>query len=109
VAVSTARCSVPDAIAEILQALDPLPAVVNNARFDILAETRRTRTCSATGTRCPASSGNTLWCCLTEPTARDKFPQYAGSVRHNVARFRAAYARHVATPTGRRTSAACPP
>src|ERR1700749_4609212 len=36
VAVSTARCSVPDAIAEILQALDPLPAVVNNARFDIL-------------------------------------------------------------------------
>jgi transcriptional regulator with XRE-family HTH domain len=98
VAVSTARCSVPDAIAEILQALDPLPAVVNNARFDILAENQTHEDLFRDWHSLPCVQRNTLWCCLTEPTARDKFPQYTDSVRHNVARFRAAYARHVGDP-----------
>ena len=37
VAVTSGRCPVTDAIAEIIKALDPLPAVVTNSRFDILA------------------------------------------------------------------------
>jgi hypothetical protein len=35
---SDGRGSAPDAITEILRSLDPLPAVVTNARFDILEE-----------------------------------------------------------------------
>ena len=38
VAVSTGRCQVTDVNAEILQALDPLPAVLVTSRFDVLAE-----------------------------------------------------------------------
>ncbi len=98
VAVTTARGSVPDAIAEILQALDPLPAVVTNARFDILAENDAHQDLFRDWHSLPCIHRNTLWCVLTEPTARDKFPQYDESVRYNVARFRAAYARHVGDP-----------
>jgi hypothetical protein len=39
-----------------------------------------------------------LWCTHTEPTAREKFPQYEESARYMVARFRAAYARYVGDP-----------
>ena len=43
----------------------------------------------------PCVHRNSLWCCLTEPGARAKFPQYEQEVRYLVARMRAAYARHV--------------
>jgi transcriptional regulator with XRE-family HTH domain len=95
VAVSTGRCSVTGAITEILHALDPLPAVVTNARFDVLAENEAFQDLFRDWHSLPCIHRNTLWCTLTEPTAREKFPQYDESVRHQVARFRAAYARHV--------------
>ena len=98
VAVSTGRSAVPDTIGEILRALDPLPAVVVNARFDILAENDAYRDLFRDWHSLPCVHRNTLWCSLTEPTAREKFPQYEESVRHHVARFRAAYARHVGDP-----------
>ena len=98
VAVTTGRCSVPDAIAEILQALDPLPAVVTNTRFDILADNDAHRDLFREWHSLPCVHYNTLWCNLTEPTAREKFPQYEETVRYNVARLRAAYARHVGDP-----------
>jgi hypothetical protein len=46
----------------------------------------------------PCVHKNTLWCCVTEPAAREKFPQYDREVRYLVARMRAAYARHVGDP-----------
>jgi transcriptional regulator with XRE-family HTH domain len=98
VSVSTGRCSVPDAITEILQALDPLPAVVTNARFDILTENGAYHDLFRDWHSLPCVHRNTLWCTLTEPTAREKFPQYEESTRCSVARFRAAYARHVGDP-----------
>jgi transcriptional regulator with XRE-family HTH domain len=98
VSVSTGRCSVPEAVAEILQALDPLPAVVTNARFDVLAENDAYLDLFRDWHSLPCVHRNTLWCALTEPTAREKFPQYEESTRYFVARFRAAYARHVGDP-----------
>ena len=44
------------------------------------------------------SHKNTLWCCVTEPSARGKFPQYEQHVRYMVARLRSAYGRHVGDP-----------
>ena len=98
VLVTAGRCSVPDTIAEILRALDPLPAVVTNARFDMLAENDAYRDLFRDWHSLPCVHRNTLWCSLTEPTARQKFPQYEKSIRYMVARFRAAYARHVGDP-----------
>ena len=95
VAVNTGRGQVTEELTEILHSLDPLPAVVTDARFDILAENDAYRDLFRDWHSLPCIHRNTLWCTLTEPTARDKFPQYEESVRCQVARFRAAYARHV--------------
>jgi transcriptional regulator with XRE-family HTH domain len=98
VSVSAGRCPVTDAIAEILHALDPLPAVVTNSRFDILAENDAYLDLFRDWHSLPCVHKNTLWCTLTEPSARDRFPQYDESVRLSVGRLRAAYARHVGDP-----------
>jgi transcriptional regulator with XRE-family HTH domain len=98
VAVSSGRCSVSDTIMEILQALDPLPAVMVDARFDILAENDAYQDLFQDWHSLPCVHRNTLWCSLTEPTAREKFPQYEENIRYVVARFRAHYARHVGDP-----------
>jgi hypothetical protein len=43
----------------------------------------------------PCIHKNTLWCCVTEPSARGKFPDYEEHVRYMVGRLRAAYSRHI--------------
>ena len=98
VAVSAARCSVTEPIAEILQALDPLPAAVVNSRFDIIAENDAFRDLFRYWHSLPCIHHNTLWCVLTEPTAREQLQEYDEHVRYLVARLRAAYARHVGDP-----------
>jgi transcriptional regulator with XRE-family HTH domain len=98
VTVSTGRCPVTDAIREILQALDPLPAVVVNARFDVLARNDAFEDLFRYWHSLPCIHYNTLWCVLTEPTARGQLPGYDEHVRYLVARLRAAYARHVGEP-----------
>jgi hypothetical protein len=95
VAVSTGRCQLTAAVTEIMQALDPLPAVVTNSRFDILAENDAFGDLFRFWHSLPCIHWNSLWCALTEPTARDQLPGYDEHVRYLVARMRAAYARHV--------------
>jgi transcriptional regulator with XRE-family HTH domain len=95
IAVSTGRCPVTEAVTQILNALDPLPAVVTNSRFDVLAENGAYRDLFRYWHSLPCIHRNTLWCTLTEPAARDMFPQYEETVRYKVARLRTAYARHV--------------
>jgi transcriptional regulator with XRE-family HTH domain len=90
VSVTTKRCP--------LNALDPLPAVVTNARFDILAKNDAHTDLFRHWHSLPCVHQNTLWCLVTEPTARDKFSQYEDEVPYLVARLRAAYARHVGEP-----------
>jgi MmyB-like transcription regulator ligand binding domain len=46
----------------------------------------------------PCVHKNLLWCCVTEPTARDQFLDYDREVAYLVARLRAAYGRHVGEP-----------
>ena len=95
VSVTSGRCPVTEPIREILDALDPLPAVVTNARSDILAKNDAHTDLFRYWHSLPCIHQNTLWCVLTEPTAREKFPQYDQEVPYRVARFRANYARHV--------------
>jgi hypothetical protein len=98
VAVSQGQCAVPEAITEILRSLDPLPAAVTNTRFDVLDENEAYADLFRHWHPLPCVHRNSLWCTLTEPSARDNFPQYDETVRYLVARLRAAYARHVGEP-----------
>src|SRR6202012_3734100 len=98
VAVSNGRSPVTDELTEILHSLDPLPAVVVDARFNMLAENDAYHDLFLYWHSLPCIHRNSMWCTLTAPTARDKHPQYEETVRQQVARFRAAYARHVGEP-----------
>jgi transcriptional regulator with XRE-family HTH domain len=98
VVVSHGHCAVPEAIVGIVRSLDPLPAVLTNARFDILQDNDAYRDLFRDVHLLPCVQRNTLWCTITEPRTREMFPQYAETVRYMVARLRAAYARHVGDP-----------
>jgi transcriptional regulator with XRE-family HTH domain len=89
------RRVIPDSIREILQSLDPLPASLINSRFDILLTNDASEELFWEWHTMPCVHKNTLWCVVTEPTARGKFPEYEEHVRYLVARLRSAYSRHV--------------
>jgi transcriptional regulator with XRE-family HTH domain len=95
---SVARGPVPAEVSEIVCSLDPLPAVLTNGRFDVLVSNAAHEDLFWDWHSLPCVHKNTLWCLVTEPTARQKFPQYEQEVRYVVARMRAAYARHVGDP-----------
>jgi transcriptional regulator with XRE-family HTH domain len=92
------RQAIPDSIREILQSLDPLPASLINSRFDILLSNDASEELFWEWHTMPCVHKNTLWCCITEPTARGKFPEYEDHVRYLVARLRSAYSRNVGDP-----------
>lgn len=98
VLAGTCPGAVPEAIGEIVRSLDPLPAVVSNGRFDTLAANEAYADLFSDWHESPCVHKNGLWCCLSEPTAREKFPQYEAEMRYMVARMRSAYARYVGDP-----------
>jgi transcriptional regulator with XRE-family HTH domain len=93
-----ARTSVPDAIREIVYSLEPLPASLVNSRFDVLLSNEASEELFWEWHTMPCIHKNTLWCCVTEPSARGKFPDYDRHVRYMVARLRSAYGLHVGDP-----------
>jgi transcriptional regulator with XRE-family HTH domain len=93
-----ARTAVPDTIREIVYSLEPLPASLINSRFDILLSNDASEELFWEWHTMPCIHKNTLWCCVTEPSARSKFPEYEQHVRYMVARLRSAYALHVGDP-----------
>ncbi len=92
------RTVVPDTIREIVYSLEPLPASLINSRFDILLSNDASEELFWEWHTMPCIHKNTLWCCVTEPSARGKFSEYDQQVRHMVARLRSAYGRHVGDP-----------
>jgi transcriptional regulator with XRE-family HTH domain len=93
-----ARTVVPEAVREIADSLDPLPASLINARFDSLYSNDASEELFWEWHTLPCIHKNTLWCCITEPTARAKFPEYEQHVRYMVARLRASYSSHIGDP-----------
>jgi transcriptional regulator with XRE-family HTH domain len=90
--------AVPDVIREIVDSLDPLPASLLNGRHDMLMSNSASEELFWEWHTMPCVHKNTLWCCITEPTARGKFPEYDAHVRYLVARMRSAYSRHIGDP-----------
>jgi hypothetical protein len=92
------RKAVPDTIREIVYSLDPLPASVIDSRFDVLLSNHASEELFWEWHSMPCVHKNTLWCCVTEPSARSKFPEYDAHIRYLVARLRSAYSRHIGDP-----------
>jgi transcriptional regulator with XRE-family HTH domain len=86
---------VSDSLRAVVHSLDPLPAVLINSRFDVIESNDAHEDLFWEWHSLPCVHKNLLWCCVTEPEARDKFPDYDREVPHMVARLRAAYGRHV--------------
>jgi len=97
-AAAAVRDPVPEVVREIVRSLDPLPACLTNGRFDVLFVNDANEDLFWDWHSMPCIHRNTLWCCVTEPAARQKFPQYEDELRYMVARMRVAYAAHVGDP-----------
>jgi transcriptional regulator with XRE-family HTH domain len=92
------RAVLPDTIREIVDSLEPLPARLVNARFDVLYSNDAAEELFWEWHTMPCIHKNTLWCCITEESARAKFPEYDRHVRYMVARLRAGYSSHIGDP-----------
>jgi transcriptional regulator with XRE-family HTH domain len=88
----------PPEIAEILTALNPLPAILLNSRYDVIATNSSYQNMFATWHTVPCVHHNILWCCLLEPTAREQFVNLDDQLRRMVATLRAAFGHHLDDP-----------
>lgn len=91
----TAATGIPDAIAEVVESLTPLPAALANSRFDVIKSNHAHKMFFDFWHVMPCVHRNMLWCAITEPTARDKLLNYDQEVPYLVARLRCEYGRHV--------------
>ncbi|MEU4605016.1 helix-turn-helix transcriptional regulator [Kribbella sp. NPDC023972] len=91
-------CANEAVFSEILTALDPLPAVITNTRFDIIQPNDAFRDLFHDWHTLPCIHKNLLWCLITEPRARQQLLNYDDEVPYLVARLRSAYGEHVGDP-----------
>jgi transcriptional regulator with XRE-family HTH domain len=103
---------VPPVLHELLQALEPLPAMLLNARYDKLASNQAQQDLFYQWHAVPCLHRNVLWCCFTEPDVRRRFVNFDGEAPLMVATLRASFGLHLGEPawTGfiQRLSAASP-
>ncbi|HEX3650007.1 MAG TPA: transcriptional regulator, partial [Pseudonocardiaceae bacterium] len=95
---SAATETVPETVHAVLAALAPNPAVLVNGLLDVLAYNEGHNVLFSDWHTSRCVHQNLLWCCVTEPTARQKVVGYEDEVRHMVARVRAEYGGHVGDP-----------
>ncbi|GLZ01188.1 helix-turn-helix transcriptional regulator [Actinoplanes sp. NBRC 103695] len=82
-------------LARLVADLSPLPAMLINHRFDILAwNSEMARLQLDFDTRLPPSRHNSAWLCLMRPEMRDYYLDRDRVVREGVAHVRAAWAAH---------------
>lgn len=89
---------VPDSVHAIMRALDPLPATLINARYDLLAWNRSHDAFFHDWHTIPCAHRNLLWCCFTEPKVRERYVNFEVDAPLMVANLRSAFARHLGDP-----------
>ncbi|MEV7725077.1 helix-turn-helix domain-containing protein [Streptomyces sp. NPDC087917] len=93
------RCpSVTPALRVMLDALDPIPACVQNSRYDILAHNTTYGRLLCDLDRLAPEDRNCLWLAFTDPQWRDSMVDMPESRRMMAAKFRASMAEHLAEP-----------
>jgi transcriptional regulator with XRE-family HTH domain len=90
--------SLSPSVQVILDGLDPFPACVQNARFQILAFNRAYNKLIIDLSAMPFEDRNTLWLCFTNSPWRAAIVDWDDAAGRMVAQFRAAMAEHVAEP-----------
>jgi transcriptional regulator with XRE-family HTH domain len=88
--------SLAPSIQAILDGLDPFPAAVQNARFQILAFNDAYDRLIDELSALPFEDRNSLWLCFTNPRWRAAIVDWEDAVGRMVAQLRAAMAEHVA-------------
>jgi transcriptional regulator with XRE-family HTH domain len=89
---------VPDAVHDVIRSLDPLPATLVNSRYDVVETNDAHEEMFWDWHTLPCVHKNVLWCCVTEPHAREWFVNYDEEIQYLVARLRSAYGQHVGDP-----------
>ena len=104
--------TVSPALQEILDSLEPLPAWLVNARYDVLASNQAQKDLFYQWHAVPCEHRNILWCCFTEPDVRRRFLNFDEEAPRMAATLRASFAHHLNEPAWtcfiRRLSAASP-
>jgi transcriptional regulator with XRE-family HTH domain len=90
--------SLPPTAQLLLDQLDPFPACIRNARYDVLAYNRGFDLLMGPLAQLPFEERNSLWRMFTVPTCRAATLDWEESTRRMVAEYRAAMAEHVAEP-----------
>jgi transcriptional regulator with XRE-family HTH domain len=88
--------SISPAMHAMMAQLEPFPAVIKNARCDLLAYNRTYNWLMGDVDAIPFEDRNSLVQCLTNPEWRRRLPDWETSMPRAVAGFRAAMAGHVA-------------
>jgi len=86
------------AVRELVDALDPYPAMLVSARYDILAWNRAETALMGDYSTLPERCRNILWLLFTQPTWQELLVDQ-NDVAYVVARFRANMADHVGEPS----------
>jgi transcriptional regulator with XRE-family HTH domain len=97
VAPATEDTPVPAAVLEILGALQPLPAMLLNSRYDVLADNSGYRRLFREWPTLPPGRHNVLWCCFNLPT-REYYLNLDEQLPRMVGTLRAAFAQHLGEP-----------
>ncbi|MEU9099137.1 helix-turn-helix transcriptional regulator [Streptomyces sp. NPDC048361] len=88
-------------LAQLVTDLSPLPAMLLNHRYDILAWNREMAALLLDFGTVPPARRNAMWLCLAHPEIRARYADRERVVRDGVAHLRAAWAAH---PQDRRLS-----
>lgn len=82
------------ALEQLVAGLSPLPAMLLNHRFDILAWNKEMAWLMLDFGTLPQQQRNSLWLCLLHPGFRDFYPDRERVIREGIADLRAAWAAH---------------
>lgn len=85
-------------VGALVDRLDPCPAYVTGRRWDVLAANRAARLLWTDWPVLPAGERNMVWFMLCDPCAREIFVEWEAEAAAQLARFRAAAARHAGDP-----------
>ena len=90
--------ALPPTAQMLLDQLEPFPAVVRNARYDVLAYNHAYDTLIGPFDDLPFEERNSLWRMFTVPHCRERTLDWEEGTRRMVAEYRSAMAEHVAEP-----------
>ncbi|WP_242613866.1 helix-turn-helix transcriptional regulator [Actinomadura roseirufa] len=89
-----AATAAPPPLARLVADLSPLPAMLMNHRYDILAWNREMTRLHLDFDTLPPSQRNAMWLCLMHPGTRALYVDRERVIRQGIAHLRAAWARH---------------